>query len=60
MKQNCKQFLGQRVKLEVKYLNARRKVYSLLDFDYVVAMTLSLKFVLHRSDLAGFGRVAEL
>ena len=55
-----KQFLGHRVRSEVKYLNIRRKLCSLFDCDYVDAVTLSLKFVLHRSDLEGFGRVAEL
>ena len=55
-----KQFLGHRLKLEVKYRNIPRNLYSLFDCDHVDAGTLSLKFVLHRSDLAGFGRVAEL
>ena len=32
----------------------------LFDCDHVDAVALSLKFLLHRSDLAGFGRVAEL
>ena len=55
-----KQFLGHRVRLEVKYLNICRKLYSLFDCDHVDALTLSLKFVRQRSDLGGFGRVAEL
>ena len=55
-----KQFFGHRVRLEVKCLNIRRKLYLLFCCDHLEAVTLSLKFVLHRSDLAGFGRVAEL
>ena len=51
-----KQFLGHRVRIEVRYLNIRRKLYSLFDCDHVDGVTLSLKFVQHRSDLAGFGR----